>query len=130
MKNYLYFTGLLDVLLCCSLHSRIIQSWLHFSLVIDVTLNVSWCSLFMLFKCCIKQSVTYAHIHHVCWCLINIVLSHLQTIITEVNHAIGATGVVSQECKAVVAEYGETIIKMILEKVFTKLTCCQNHTFK
>jgi phytepsin len=43
------------------------------------------------------------------------------TIIAEVNHAIGATGVVSQECKAVVAQYGETIIKMLLAKVF--LTC-------
>lgn len=52
---------------------------------------------------------------------------NLQSIITEVNHAIGATGVVSQECKAVVAEYGETIIKMILEKVCAKLTCNQNH---
>ncbi|CAN1147116.1 Aspartic proteinase A1 [Linum perenne] len=39
------------------------------------------------------------------------------TIIAEVNHAIGATGVASQECKAVIAQYGETIIKMILEKV-------------
>lgn len=41
-----------------------------------------------------------------------------QTIITQVNHAIGASGVVSEECKAVVAEYGETIIKMLLAKVF------------
>lgn len=50
-------------------------------------------------------------------------VSHMQTIITQVNHAIGATGVVSQECKAVVAEYGETIIKMLLQKVCVKLTC-------
>ena len=41
----------------------------------------------------------------------------MQAIIAEVNHAIGATGVASQECKAVVAQYGETIIKMILAKV-------------
>lgn len=32
MKNYLYFTGLLDVLLCCSLHSRIIQVMVTFFL--------------------------------------------------------------------------------------------------
>ncbi|XP_062169056.1 aspartic proteinase A1-like [Alnus glutinosa] len=47
------------------------------------------------------------------------------SIITEVNHAIGATGVVSQECKAVVAEYGETIIKMILEKDQPQKICSQ-----
>jgi hypothetical protein len=46
---------------------------------------------------------------------------HLQTIITEVNHAIGATGVVSQECKAVVAQYGDTIMEMLLAKVHPKL---------
>ncbi|XP_040988403.1 aspartic proteinase-like isoform X1 [Juglans microcarpa x Juglans regia] len=47
------------------------------------------------------------------------------TIITQVNHAIGATGVVSQECKAVVAEYGETIIKMLLEKDQPQKICAQ-----
>ncbi|XP_042948814.1 aspartic proteinase-like isoform X1 [Carya illinoinensis] len=47
------------------------------------------------------------------------------TIITQVNHAIGATGVVSQECKAVVAEYGETIIKMLLQKDQPKKICSQ-----
>ncbi|KAK6932758.1 Saposin B type, region 2 [Dillenia turbinata] len=31
-------------------------------------------------------------------------------IITMINHAIGATGVVSQQCKAVVAQYGQTIL--------------------
>ncbi|MCL7024286.1 hypothetical protein MKW94_010199, partial [Papaver nudicaule] len=35
------------------------------------------------------------------------------TIITEINHAIGATGIVSQECKSVVAEYGEMIIALL-----------------
>ncbi|XP_030542831.1 aspartic proteinase A1-like [Rhodamnia argentea] len=38
------------------------------------------------------------------------------TIITEVNHAIGAAGVVSEECKAVVAQYGQTIIQMLSAK--------------
>ncbi|CAK7350131.1 unnamed protein product [Dovyalis caffra] len=47
------------------------------------------------------------------------------TIITEVNHAIGATGVVSQECKAVVAQYGETIIEMLLAKDQPQKICSQ-----
>ena len=46
----------------------------------------------------------------------------MQPIIAEVNHAIGATGVVSQECKAIVAEYGETIIKMLLAKVYASFS--------
>ncbi|KAJ4725129.1 putative Aspartic proteinase [Melia azedarach] len=47
------------------------------------------------------------------------------TIITEVNHAIGATGVVSQECKAVVSQYGETIIEMLLAKDEPQKICSQ-----
>ncbi|KAL5583634.1 hypothetical protein UlMin_016076 [Ulmus minor] len=47
------------------------------------------------------------------------------TIITELNHAIGAAGVVSQECKAIVAEYGETIIKSLLEKDQPQKICSQ-----
>ncbi|KAL6199399.1 hypothetical protein ACLB2K_029183 [Fragaria x ananassa] len=47
------------------------------------------------------------------------------TIITELNHAIGATGIVSQECKTVVAEYGDTIIKMILAKDQPQKICSQ-----
>ncbi|KAF2314201.1 hypothetical protein GH714_024039 [Hevea brasiliensis] len=46
-------------------------------------------------------------------------------IIAEVNHAIGATGVVSQECKAVVAQYGETIIDMLLAKDQPRKICSQ-----
>lgn len=46
----------------------------------------------------------------------------LQTIITQVNHAIGAKGIVSQECKAVVSQYGEEIINMLLAKVSAKLS--------
>lgn len=41
-----------------------------------------------------------------------------QAIIAQVNHAIGATGVVSQECKTLVSEYGEVIIDMLLSKVY------------
>ncbi|XP_050216627.1 aspartic proteinase-like [Mercurialis annua] len=47
------------------------------------------------------------------------------SIIAEVNLAIGATGVVSQECKAVVAQYGETIIKMLLAKDQPQKICSQ-----
>ncbi|KAK9268692.1 hypothetical protein L1049_000452 [Liquidambar formosana] len=47
------------------------------------------------------------------------------TIITEVNHAIGATGVVSEECKAVVAQYGETIIEMLLAEEQPQKICSQ-----
>ncbi|KAG1367968.1 hypothetical protein COCNU_14G004360 [Cocos nucifera] len=36
-----------------------------------------------------------------------------QTIIAEINHKIGASGVVSQECKAVVAQYGQQILDML-----------------
>ncbi|GLT83574.1 hypothetical protein SLE2022_018540 [Rubroshorea leprosula] len=46
-------------------------------------------------------------------------------IIAEVNHAIGATGVVSQECKLVVSQYGETIIEMLLAKDQPKKICSQ-----
>ncbi|GMJ05080.1 putative aspartic proteinase A2 [Hibiscus trionum] len=46
-------------------------------------------------------------------------------IITQINHAIGASGVVSQECKAVVSEYGDKIIDMLLEKDQPKKVCSQ-----
>ena len=46
-------------------------------------------------------------------------LSHFQTVITQINHAIGASGVVSQACKSVVEEYGKIIIEMLLAKVYT-----------
>lgn len=36
-----------------------------------------------------------------------------------INHAIGAAGVVSQECKAVVAQYGQTIMDLLLAEVST-----------
>lgn len=47
-----------------------------------------------------------------------IFVSMSQSIITELNDAIGASGVVSLEYKAVVAQYGETILKMLLSKVY------------
>jgi len=36
------------------------------------------------------------------------------TIVAQVNHAIGAEGVVSEECKEVVKEYGDVIIEMLI----------------
>ncbi|KAE8654222.1 Aspartic proteinase A3 [Hibiscus syriacus] len=46
-------------------------------------------------------------------------------IITQINHAIGASGVVSQECKAVVSEYGDKIIDMLIAKDQPKKICSQ-----
>ncbi|KAF6173267.1 hypothetical protein GIB67_026962, partial [Kingdonia uniflora] len=47
------------------------------------------------------------------------------TIITEINHAIGASGVASQECKAVVSQYGETILSMLSAEAKPKKVCSQ-----
>lgn len=41
-----------------------------------------------------------------------------------INHAIGAKGVVSQECKAVVEQYGQTIIDLLLSQVGFKGSPC------
>lgn len=37
----------------------------------------------------------------------------------EINHAIGATGIVSGECKMVVQQYGDLIIQLLISKVCT-----------
>ncbi|WP_353802501.1 pepsin-like aspartyl protease, partial [Acinetobacter baumannii] len=47
------------------------------------------------------------------------------TIIAEINHKIGASGVVSQECKAVVAQYGQQILKMLLSETEPAKICSQ-----
>ncbi|WOG89992.1 hypothetical protein DCAR_0209233 [Daucus carota subsp. sativus] len=47
------------------------------------------------------------------------------TVITMINHAIGASGVVSMECKAVVEQYGPTIMDMLSSGVQPKKTCSQ-----
>ncbi|XP_028791747.1 aspartic proteinase-like isoform X2 [Neltuma alba] len=47
------------------------------------------------------------------------------SVITMINQAIGAAGVVSQECKAVVAQYGQTIIDLLLSKEEPKKICSQ-----
>ncbi|KAL9690653.1 hypothetical protein QQ045_011059 [Rhodiola kirilowii] len=46
-------------------------------------------------------------------------------IITEINHAIGASGVVSQECKTVVSQYGKTIIELLLAETRPQKICSQ-----
>jgi len=42
-------------------------------------------------------------------------------VITMINQAIGANGVASQECKAVVEQYGQTIIDLLVAEVNTWL---------
>ncbi|KAK6918844.1 Peptidase family A1 domain, partial [Dillenia turbinata] len=45
------------------------------------------------------------------------------TIITQINHAIGASGVVGQECKAVVGQYGKAILDMLIAKERPQQIC-------
>lgn len=46
-------------------------------------------------------------------------------IIAQINTAIGATGVVSQECKAIVSEYGDMIVELLLQQVSPEKVCSQ-----
>ncbi|XP_010241437.1 PREDICTED: cyprosin-like [Nelumbo nucifera] len=51
------------------------------------------------------------------------------TVVTEINHAIGAEGVMSMECKAVVSEYGDLIWELLTagiqpDKVCTQIGLC------
>lgn len=48
-----------------------------------------------------------------------IVFLFLQTVITMINHAIGATGVVSHECRTVVQQYGQSILDLLVAEVTT-----------
>ena len=41
----------------------------------------------------------------------------LQTIVTQINHAIGAEGIVSMECKTIVSQYGEMIWDLLVSGV-------------
>jgi hypothetical protein len=41
----------------------------------------------------------------------------MQIIITEINEKIGATGVVSQEWKTIVSQYGQQILDLLLVEV-------------
>lgn len=40
-----------------------------------------------------------------------------QTVVTEINHAIGAEGLVSSECKEIVSEYGDLIWDLLVSGV-------------
>lgn len=46
-------------------------------------------------------------------------------VITEINQKIGAAGVVSQECKAVVAQYGQQILDLLLTEAQPGKICSQ-----
>lgn len=46
-------------------------------------------------------------------------------IITAINEAIGATGVVNKQCKSIVAEYGDMIVEMLLQQVSPEKICAQ-----
>ena len=48
-------------------------------------------------------------------------INYLQTIITQINRAIGALGVVSQECKSVITQYGPTIIDLLVSEASSVL---------
>lgn len=41
----------------------------------------------------------------------------MQSVITQINHAIGASGVTNQACKNVVEQYGQTIIDLLFSEV-------------
>ncbi|KAL6990754.1 Aspartic endopeptidase [Sarracenia purpurea var. burkii] len=47
------------------------------------------------------------------------------TVVTMINHAIGASGVVSQQCKAVVEQYGQTIMDLLLAETQPNKICSQ-----
>jgi hypothetical protein len=46
-----------------------------------------------------------------------------------INQAIGASGVVSQECKAVVEQYGQTIMDLLLAEVILVFHSILNFCF-
>jgi phytepsin len=47
------------------------------------------------------------------------------TIVTQINHAIGAEGVVSMECKEVVSQYGDMIWDLLINGVTPSQICSQ-----
>ncbi|XP_071726049.1 cyprosin-like [Rutidosis leptorrhynchoides] len=53
-------------------------------------------------------------------------------VISEINQAIGAAGIMSQQCKTLVDEYGKTILDMLLsetrpEKICSEMKLCSFH---
>ncbi|KAF7096956.1 hypothetical protein CFC21_098836 [Triticum aestivum] len=47
------------------------------------------------------------------------------TIVAQVNHAIGAEGIISTECKEVVREYGEMILELLVAQTRPQKVCSQ-----
>ncbi|KAF3454743.1 hypothetical protein FNV43_RR05191 [Rhamnella rubrinervis] len=47
------------------------------------------------------------------------------TIVTEINHAIGAQGLVSSECKEIVSQYGDLIWDLLVQGVEPNKVCSQ-----
>lgn len=47
------------------------------------------------------------------------------TVVTQINHAIGAEGVVSTECKEIVSQYGDMIWDLLVAGVEPKIVCSQ-----
>lgn len=47
------------------------------------------------------------------------------TVVAMINHAIGAAGVVSQECKTVVEQYGQVIMDLLMAETQPKKICSQ-----
>jgi len=47
------------------------------------------------------------------------------TVVTQINQAIGAVGVMSQQCKTLVDQYGKTIIEMLLSDTQPEKICSQ-----
>ena len=37
--------------------------------------------------------------------------------ITQINHAIGASGIISEECKTMVAQYGKIVLELLVAQV-------------
>jgi hypothetical protein len=54
----------------------------------------------------------------------------LQAIITQVNQAIGAEGIISTECKEVVSQYGEMILELLVAQVCLLLHSSHFFSFK
>ncbi|CAN6972380.1 unnamed protein product [Brassica rapa subsp. trilocularis] len=47
------------------------------------------------------------------------------TVITMINHAIGAVGIASQECKTVIGQYGQTMLDSLVSQVDPRKVCSQ-----
>ncbi|KAG5222528.1 cyprosin [Salix suchowensis] len=47
------------------------------------------------------------------------------TVITQINHAIGASGIISEECKTMVSQYGKIVLEMLVAQAAPKKICSQ-----